>query len=115
LSAPEDEGLLGASESQQTLIAIVSKLQEEQLIKLFSFICDWNTTSGESTKNAYLPRYLWCFSANSTAAQEVLLAIFSSKAAQDLLKTKGIKRTAETLLLYSHRHYDRLSRLLQVQ
>ncbi len=54
-------------------------------------------------------------SANSTAAQEVLLAIFSCKAAQDLLKTKGIKRMAETLLLYSHRHYDRLSRLLQVR
>jgi hypothetical protein len=45
----------------------------------------------------------------------MLLAIFSCKAAQDILKTKGIKKMAETLLLYSHRHYDRLSRLLQVQ
>lgn len=47
LSAPEEEGFSGGSEAQQTLRAIVSKLQDEQLVKLLSFICDWNTTSGE--------------------------------------------------------------------
>ena len=30
------------------------------------------------------------------------------------MQLKGIKRMAESLLMYSHRHYDRLSRLLQV-
>ena len=45
----------------------------------------------------------------------MLLAIFGCKAAADLVQLKGIKRLAESLLLYSHRHYDRLSRLLQVR
>lgn len=51
LSVPEDKSLIVASDAQHTLRAIVSKLQDEQLVKLLSFICDWNTTSGESTKN----------------------------------------------------------------
>ena len=50
MSAEDDEGLSGISKAQETLRAILSKLQDEQLVKLFSFICDWNTTSGESAK-----------------------------------------------------------------
>lgn len=50
LSTEDDEGLSGISKAQETLRAILSKLQDEHLVKLFSFVCDWNTTSGESTK-----------------------------------------------------------------
>jgi hypothetical protein len=115
LSTADDEGLPGGSDAQKTLRAIVSKLQDEQLVKLFTFLCDWNTTSGESTnivQHQQFPNFV--SAANSTAAQEVLLAIFSCKAPDDLSKTKGMKRISETLLLYSQRHYDRISRLLQV-
>jgi hypothetical protein len=50
LSVAETEVLSGDSEAQETLRVIVSKLQEDQLVKLFAFVCDWNTTSGEHTK-----------------------------------------------------------------
>ncbi len=52
-SVTDDEGIPGGSEAQKTLRAIVSKLQDEQLVKLLTFLCDWNTTSGESTKTSF--------------------------------------------------------------
>jgi hypothetical protein len=115
LSSTDDEDLSGDPEAQTTLRTIVSKLQGEQLAKLFAFVCDWNTTSCKTSSHVQIIKCSCLFAANSTAAQEVLLAIFSCKSVEDLLKTKGMKRMAETLLLYSHRHYDRISRLLQVR
>jgi hypothetical protein len=72
LSAPDEEGLSGSSEAQQTLRGIVSALQDEQLVKLFSFICDWNTTSGEFTRyleffgNLFLLSEFYCRSRSFT-------------------------------------------------
>ena len=40
-------GLAGGTKAQETLRGIVARLQEEQLGKLVTFVCDWNTTSGE--------------------------------------------------------------------
>jgi hypothetical protein len=44
-STDENEDFSGDPEAQKILRTIVSKLQSEQLAKLFAFVCDWNTTS----------------------------------------------------------------------
>ena len=115
VSAAVDEDFPGGLRAQETLRVIVSRLNDEQLIKLVTFVCDWNTTSGKLSRHDKHYRKFIHSAANCTAAQEVLLAIFACKAAADLVQLKGIKRMAESLVLYSHRHYDRLSRLLQVR
>lgn len=75
---------------------IISQLDNEQLSKLLSFVCHWNTNSK-----------------HASVSQFVLSAVLKEKGADELLEFTNIKEIIESLLPYTERHYERISQLVQ--
>lgn len=88
--------ILASQSGVEDLQATLQKLRQDQLDSVLRFCGQWNTNS----KNCH-------------EAQFILSIVLKSYTAEDLLKFPNMKSTIESLLPYTERHFNRLTRLQQ--
>ncbi|XP_068002591.1 transducin beta-like protein 3 [Melanerpes formicivorus] len=90
------KAILKEPDGKKQLEENIAQLRRDQKEAVLSFLVTWNTNSR-----------------NCHEAQAVLETLLRHEAPDSLLQYSGIKSAVESLLPYTERHFQRLSRLLQ--
>ncbi|XP_054246864.1 transducin beta-like protein 3 [Indicator indicator] len=90
------KAILKAPDGKKHLEEHIARLRKDQKEAVLSFLVTWNTNSR-----------------NCHEAQAVIETLLKHEAPDSLLQYSGIKSAVESLLPYTERHFQRLSRLLQ--
>uniref|UniRef100_A0A8B9CAN2 Transducin beta like 3 n=1 Tax=Anser brachyrhynchus TaxID=132585 RepID=A0A8B9CAN2_9AVES len=90
------KAILKESDGRKHLEENIVRLRKDQKEAVLAFLVTWNTNSR-----------------NCHEAQAVIETLLKHEAPDSLLQYSGIKSAVESLLPYTERHFQRLSRLLQ--
>uniref|UniRef100_A0A8C3M008 Transducin beta like 3 n=1 Tax=Chrysolophus pictus TaxID=9089 RepID=A0A8C3M008_CHRPC len=90
------KAILKESDGRKRLEENIARLRKDQKEAVLTFLVTWNTNSR-----------------NCHEAQAVIETLLKHEAPDNLLQYSGIKSAVESLLPYTERHFQRLSRLLQ--
>ncbi|XP_010133416.1 PREDICTED: transducin beta-like protein 3, partial [Buceros rhinoceros silvestris] len=90
------KAILKEADGRRHLAETIARLRKDQKEAVLTFLVTWNTNSR-----------------NCHEAQAVIETLLKQEAPDSLLQYSGIKSAVESLLPYTERHFQRLSRLLQ--